>query len=439
MKVKQPGIYYLAILLALVIFPVMYTFKLFDREIAIDSIESQKETIELRFLSSWGGTDTKAQQLQFLLDQFEKENAGVKIINESMSGAEFLFKLKTNFAQGNDPDVFGLWPGSDIKILINQGKVADLTELLESDKEWAGNFGDDGWSYDKFDGRIYGLPCEIIYEGLFVNSDLFTKHRIKVPETYEELKSAVAAFREKGIIPIAYNSTPEGTFLYQNLVMKLGGKEDTENPYKTGTINQCYIDAMKYVKELYELGAFPKDAFTIDDKTRDNLFIEKKAAMIAQGSWFIGHGALNADDETVDIIPFPVFKEGKSYPSSIIYGLGNGNFFMSSKAFESPEKREMCIKLLKHLTSVESAKFFSYETGFISNIKIPAQDMKSSRLMKEGQSLIAQSVEMVGPTDSFIDRNQWEQILVTSFPQVLEGRKTPEEVFEEMDRRGMQQ
>lgn len=439
MRLRQPGIYYLAILFIVVIFPVIFTFQLFNRDIPTDNSENGKEIIEIRFLSSWGGTDTKALQLRQLLEKFEKENPGVKIINESMSGTEFLFKLKTNFAQGNDPDVFGLWPGSDIKILINQRKVADLTELLESDREWAASFGDDAWSYDKFDGRIYGLPCEIIYEGLFLNMDLFNKYEVKVPETYEELKDAVKAFREKGIIPIAYNATPEGTFLYQNIVMKLGGKEDTENPYSSGVINQCYIDGMKYVKELYELGAFPKNAFTIDDRARDNLFVEKKAAMIVQGSWFIGAGSLDADDETVEIIPFPSFKEGKAYPSSIVYGLGNGNFHMSQKAFESPEKREISIKLLKFLTSVETAKFFSHETGFISNIRIPEEGIKTSRLMEKGKELIANSVELVGPTDSFIDRNMWEQILVPSFPQVLEGRKTPEEVFEEMDRRAMQQ
>jgi raffinose/stachyose/melibiose transport system substrate-binding protein len=59
--------------------------------------------------------------------------------------------------------------------------------------------------------------------------------------------------------------------------------------------------------------------------------------------------------------------------------------------------------------------------------------------MKEGKSLIDRSMELVGPTDSFIDRNLWEQILVTSFPHVLEGNKTPEEVFAEIEAREMQQ
>ena len=35
----------------------------------------------------------------------------------------------------NDPDVFGLWPCSDIRELIKQNKAADLTDC-KSDKKW---------------------------------------------------------------------------------------------------------------------------------------------------------------------------------------------------------------------------------------------------------------------------------------------------------------
>ena len=134
MKIKRPGMYYIIILIVLIVFPVLLMNRLFDKDTPTGEINGAREDIEIRFLSSWGGTDTKAQQVQRLLEEFENNNPGVKIVNESMSGAEFLFKLKTNFAQGNDPDVFGLWPGSDIKMLIKQGKVADITDLLMSEQ-----------------------------------------------------------------------------------------------------------------------------------------------------------------------------------------------------------------------------------------------------------------------------------------------------------------
>lgn len=435
MSKRNPRLYYILLLLLLGLIPIFLLYGTLEKYEPVESSNTKDEVTEIRFISSWAGADTKAIHLQQVLADFEKKNPGVKIINESMSGTEFLFKLKTNFAQGNDPDVFGLWPGSDIRILINAGKVACLSELLKSDPQWIGSFGEDAWRYDTFDGKIYGLPCEIIYEGLFINRDLFKKYNVSIPRTYEDLKNAVRIFRENGIIPIAYNSTPEGTFIYQNMVMKLGGKQDTENPYKDGKINRCYIDAMKHMKELYDLGAFPRNAFTIDDKERNRLFLDKEAAMIVQGSWFMGQGSLDPNEATVDIIPFPDFPDQESDSSAITYGLGNGNFHMSKQAWDNPRKREICIKLLKYLTSVEAAKLFSSQTAFISNINIPEKDVIPSRLFTEGKILIMQSKELIGPTDSFIDRNLWEEILVSRFPQVLEGKTTPEEVFAQMAKR----
>lgn len=393
--------------------------------------EKLKEKVTVKFISSWAGTDTKARALEKIIKEFEDANPDINIENKSISGSEFLFTLKTNFAQGNDPDVFGLWPGSDIKILINQGKVANLSKVLEEDKEWNSIFGDDAWRYNEFNGGIYGIPCEIIYEGLFINRDLFEKYNVKIPNTYEELKEAIEKFNDVGIIPIAYNCTAEGTYIYQNIVAKLGGKKDTENPYENGEIKKCYIEAMTYMKEIYKLGGFPKDAFTLDDKDRDELFKNKEAAMIVQGSWFIGEGAIDGNDKTVDLVPFPEFPDGKALSGSMIYGLGNGNFHISQLAWKDLEKKEACLKFLKFLTSEKSAIELSESSGFISNIKI-SENQKITRLNSRGKELVDNSEELIGPTDSFVNRNKWEQILVTNFPRVLEGTIAPEEVFEKM-------
>ncbi len=103
---------------------------------------NKTEQVKLKFINSWGGGDSKADTLQMVFDRFMKDNPDIVVVNESMFGDDFLPKLKTDFASGNNPDVFGLWPGSDIKTLVNAGKVADLTEVLDKDKEWKSSFGD---------------------------------------------------------------------------------------------------------------------------------------------------------------------------------------------------------------------------------------------------------------------------------------------------------
>lgn len=185
---------------------------------------------------------------------------------------------------GNNPDVFGLWPGSDINALTKAGKVEDLTDILDGDPTWKDSFSRDMWAYTTYDGKIYGLPVEVIFECLFVNTDLFDKFNVKIPQNFEELINAIELFKKQDIIPVAYNTLAEGTFLYQNIAAMIGGKEDIENPFDSGKVKACYIKAMKYIKELYDRGAFPEDCFTISNNERNTLFKDKKAAMIVQGS-----------------------------------------------------------------------------------------------------------------------------------------------------------
>lgn len=386
-----------------------------------------EEKITLKFINSWGGSDPKAETLQQLFDNFMKENENIEIINESLFGDDFLIKLKTDFAWGNDPDVFGLWPGSDIKVLVASGKVADLTEVLEADPQWKNSFDYKMWYHTTFDGRIYGLPVELIFEGLFVNTELFSKFNVKVPDNYTELKQAVITFRENNVIPIAFNCKAEGTYLYQNIAMMIGGKEAIENPIKNGKIDPCYIEAMEIMRELYELGAFPENLFTMTSVERNELFINKKAAMIAQGSWFVS--ALG-DEDCFDFIHFPAMTTESKNESRMIFGLGCGTFYMSKKAWNDPEKREASLKLMKYLTSRQAATLLAEQTGMLSNVFIYDYKINYNKLARKGINLTYSSSELIGPPDSYLPRNVWENVIVKDFPYVLEGKMTPEEIWE---------
>ncbi|MDP4092122.1 MAG: extracellular solute-binding protein [Bacillota bacterium] len=395
-----------------------------------DSTTTKDDKVTIRFISSWGGVDTNADTLQEILDKFNAENPDVNIVNESLFGGDFLPKIKTDFASGNDPDVFGIWPGSDIRTLIDIGKVADLTGVLNSDPIWKDSFNDNMWNFTTYNDKIYGLPFEIIYEGLFVNTDLFKFFHVKIPETYDELLDAANKFYKGNIIPIAYNSSPEGSYIYQNIVAKLGGKQDVEIPFKYKQYNKCFVYAMDYMKDLKKNHAFPTptNAYTMSDTERNNLFIQKRAAMIVQGSWFIG---TVKNDPNVDIVPFPYIKGGQSAKNSLVYGLGNGTFYMSTSAWSDPKKREASIRLLKELTSKNSAYKFAQQTGMLCNIKIDTSMVNYSKLMVKGRQLLSEADELIGPPDHYVDRTIWENTIIKRFPYVLEDKETPQQLWDQ--------
>ena len=388
----------------------------------------------LRFISSWGGVDSKAETLKTILNQFEADNPDIAVSNESLFGEDFLPKIKTDFASGNDPDVFGLWPGSDIKALVRAGKVADLTTLLQDDPQWKESF-DSMWDYTTYDGKIYGLPVEVIFECMFINRDLFDKYQIPVPMDFYDLKKAVRRFRQQNIVPIAFNTYSEGTYLYQNLIPIVGGKEGTEHPFTNGTINPAYITAMQHVKELYDLGAFPADCFTMTNNERNVLFKEKKAAMIVQGSWFIGD--FDAEDPSVDIIRIPYIEGYQALKGTMVYGLGGGSFHMSTAVHEDKTKLEAAIRLLKALTSPETAAVFAAETGMISNVNIDLYHINYRNLTVKGKKMLNESELLVGPADSFVDRTSWEEDIAMQFPYYLSGKINAEEMWDNAIKNGI--
>jgi raffinose/stachyose/melibiose transport system substrate-binding protein len=157
------------------------------------------------------------------------------------------------------------------------------------------------------------------------------------------------------------------------------------------------------------MGAFPKECLTMTSNERNVLFQQKKAAMIMQGSWFIGNFA--ADDDTVDIIPVPYMKNIKGSEGTMVYGLGGGSFHMSTEAEKDPVRKEASVKLLKHLTSPAAAAKLASETGMISNVNIDSYNIQYRSLTVKGKRMLEEAKQLVGPADSFVDRTSWEDAI----------------------------
>jgi raffinose/stachyose/melibiose transport system substrate-binding protein len=383
---------------------------------------------KINLMTTWGGADSKAGILKEVILKFESENPTITISNQSVFGDDYLPTLKNKFASGCSPDVFGLWPGSDIKNLIKAGKVADITDTLKQDRSWMDSFKQESFSFTTYNNRIYGIPFELVFEGLFINKDLFEKYKVKEPKNYSELKQAIGVFNKNGIIPIAYNSYAEGSYIYQNMIASLGGTKGITEYLVNNKINKYYLDAMKYMKELYDMGAFPHDSLILNSNERNNLFISKQAAMIVQGSWFIPY--FGKDDNTVKMIPFPSMGEGER---KLPTGLGGGTFYISKAAWDNPDVMDNSMKFLKYLTSEQISKYFYEQTGLLTNLKKKEHNNVYSSLAEQSINMYENTKEknLTPIPDHIIERTTWDEIVIKQFPYFLEGKKTSGEIWNE--------
>lgn len=411
------------IILVLMVIFVNGLVKDFEKRKTVEEIDIVEEKTKIRFMSSWGGIDNKALVLDQLIREFNEQNPDIVVINESISGEDFLFNLKTDFASNHPPDVFGLWPGSDLQKLIDLGKIADLKEVYLKDKEWQSSF--DPKIKEKYlsGENIYSIPFEVIYEGLFINKELFKKYRIKEPENLDELFYAIGRFNRVGIIPIAYNSTAEGSFIYQNIVASIGGDRIE---YDDNLLQDSMVKGMEIMVDLYNKNAFPKDFYVLDDHSRNRLFINKKAAMIVQGTWFISSEMEESSD--IGFIPFPLDGSRRV----VIHGIGNGNFHITSRTFADEKKKSASLKFLKFITSKRSFELFSSLPGFTSSLIY-----ETDKDIKNGSSkMLEEADEYVIPIDHIINRSLWENYIIEKFPLMLDGKIKPEEFLDLGDQIG---
>lgn len=285
-----------------------------------------KKDVSLRVFSTFGGTDAARESFQGALDEFTASNPHVKINNDTMSANDdgFRTKVNTDMNTGNEPDLLFYFVGTDAQGFVDAGKVVPLDDLLNEDANWKNGFSPSALeNVRQKDGKIYAAPLTGFYEGLFVNKKLFNDNNLELPTNWDNLKKAVETFAAKGIIPL---SVPfdQSHYVIEHFILTAAGPEGQAKGLADG-IDPNWEKGFAAMKELYDLGAFPKDAATIDLGMASNYYGEGKAAMILEGSWAFGGFTSQEVKDNTTVIPFPVVPGGAGGGNDVIGGFGTGS------------------------------------------------------------------------------------------------------------------
>ena len=396
------------------------------------------EKITIRLGSQWGGMDESSESLKYLLEKFMTENPGIIVENESVSASGFDEKLSIDIASGNIQDIILCYPGYESKRYIKNGQFAPLTGILEENKEWTDSLDASIWYNVSYNGQIYGVPMESIFQCMYLNKELFDLYGIAVPRTFDELLAACREFAQRGIVPLAYTFQDEEAYLYQNLLARIGGSFDGAEAIDRGDLT-CYQQALYYLKQLYEAGAFHQDVFHMGYSEAVDLFLQKQAAMIVGDTKLIGYinGSQRIFENTkngdipIEMIPFPMITGGNANSTSIIYGSGM-TMYMSTQASNDPDKREAVVKLMKYLTGEEAATRFSEYAGiFVSTKSVLFSAAYYDGLLKRGNDLLAATKELITPPTQTLPSAVWTG-LCRQIPLVIYGTQTEEEMWNDI-------
>ncbi len=211
------------------------------------------------------------------------------------------------------PDLFTWWSTYRMKDLIDQGLVADITDLWDKHKAEYPKGVRDAFT---FNGKVYGF-CDVVeYWGVWYNKAVFAKYNLSVPTTWQQFLAVCDTLKKNGVTPLA--QTVQGRWPTFIMFEEMVARQDP----------QLYVDLcdgkVKYtdprVKQAFAVWAdlINKGYFT--DPSTDlfsdvpRLFNSGEVAMVPCGSWYLtvltGNG-VPEDNADIFIMPPVNPKAGK--------------------------------------------------------------------------------------------------------------------------------
>ena len=167
---------------------------------------------------------------------------------------------------------------------------------------------------------------------------------------------------------------------------------------------KAWVAGMNDIKELYELGYFPENTLSATDDETFAMFMDGKAAFLIDGSWKVG-GIVNScqsdpeDPETLDAEKLAKFDvtyvpgQGDRKATDLIGGLSMG-YYISTKAWEDPAKREAAVSFVQYMTSDEIVPLFAQHTASalknapeVDEAQFNPLQVKSMKMMSGATSL----------------------------------------------------
>ncbi|MYT95742.1 MULTISPECIES: extracellular solute-binding protein [unclassified Streptomyces] len=321
------------------------------------------------FLSGCGGgADTGGEDTIHVLvygdaaNKVEKEvvatfnrTSDVKVVLDTIPGADYQAKLQTIIRSKQAPDVFFNWGGGSIKPFVDAGLLLPLDPLIAKDPDLKSKFLPSVFNSAVVDGTSYGIPMRGTQPVLlFNNGKVLEKAGVEPPQTWDDLLQAVEALKDEGVTPIALGGGDRWPTLmwFEYLYDRIAGPELFQRALDGGKEVWASPDSRKalgMIRELVDAGAFGTnyDSVKFTDQGSPTLLATGRAGFELMGSWEYStqqdaHPEFAKND--LGYSAFPAVGGGKGDRANLV---GNtNNFYSVLKKTEHPEAVAEFLKLM---------------------------------------------------------------------------------------------
>jgi multiple sugar transport system substrate-binding protein len=174
------------------------------------------------------------------------------------------------------------------------------------------------------DGKLYGVPYNTNVRVLLYRKDLFEKHNLTPPKTWEEMLKAAATIsaKEPGVSGLGLTTKSGSVRTFQEFISWFFQVNGGENPFKYDEATKKWTmnttpEKLAQVLKLYE-DIFSGDPSAANPNTRgndyqatDTDYVSGKSAMVPMGPWIYanrttGDVAKRILEEQTGVVPLPL-------------------------------------------------------------------------------------------------------------------------------------
>jgi len=273
-----------------------------------------------------------------MVDKFN-ETSDVKVVLDTIPGADYQQKLQTVIDTDSAPDVFFNWGGGSITDYVDAGLLMPLDDFIEEDPQLKDAFLPSVFDTAVVDDQAYGIPMRGTQPVmLFSNEEVLANAGVDgAPKTWDELLDAVEKLKAAGVTPIALGGADEWpTLMWVEYVYdRVAGPELFESALAGDPDvwdSEESREALGMLRELVDAGAFGTNFQSVKftDGGSASLLSSGQAGFELMGSWaysthqdaapeFVESGSLGYSE-------FPTIDGGKGDPQNLV---GNTNNFYS--------------------------------------------------------------------------------------------------------------
>lgn len=412
----------------LIVFMLMLALVITGCSSSTSSNEDESDKIVLKFLHKWPQPEY-APYFEEVVKEFESQNPDIKIKMEAIADEPIKDKLRVILGGSEVPDIMFSWSGEFARKFVRADAALDLTPYLEEDAAWKDSFIPASLQPFSSDGKNYGIPLRFNGKFFVYNKEIFDKHGLQAPKTWDEFLNVLDTLKEEGETPLMLgNESPWAAIHYlTGLNQKMVDQEVRMNDYnpRSGEFTDSgYVKSMELLAELNEKGYFMDNVNSSShDMVKQMFFAGKGAIFYVELEEF--QDVEDALKGNWGFFPMPSIADGNG-SQKYITGAPDG-FIVSSKSKHPKE----AVEFLKFLTSKENSLKLVKDIGWPSPIEGATNPDTALKQVAEGVDYMKQAEGMAEWLDTDVHAKVAD-VYLSNIQLLLDGSKSPDEIIKEV-------